>query len=134
MVKRYTFKDLVYTTLLGDETFVRASDYDAINIALLASGEGYEKAQAALAKACIRIRELEADLHGWLQWYWENANGRSAATRRLLFPNMTNDSDAQLAARKLEPEHQAQMKWARDVVSNVVIPPAGSTDSGGDVK
>lgn len=26
--------------------------------------------------------------------------------------------------RKSEPEHQAQMKWARDVVSSVVIPPA----------
>lgn len=26
------------------------------------------------------------------------------------------------ALLKAEPEHQAQMKWARDVVSNIVIP------------
>jgi hypothetical protein len=40
---------------------------------------------------------------------------------------------AAVASRKSEPEYQAHMKWARDVVSNVVIPPADSTDSG-DVK
>ena len=34
------------------------------------------------------------------------------------------------ASRKSEPEYQAQLKWARDVVSNVVIPPA----SDGEVK
>lgn len=40
--------------------------------------------------------------------------------------------EAQAYVRELEmrllkasPEHQAQMKWARDVVSTVVIPPAG---------
>jgi hypothetical protein len=31
-----------------------------------------------------RIRELEADLKGWLDWYWDHANGRSAKTRELL--------------------------------------------------
>ncbi len=29
---------------------------------------------------------------------------------------------SQAAARKSEPEHQAQMKWARDVVSTIEIP------------
>ena len=29
---------------------------------------------------------------------------------------------------KAEPEHQAQMTWARDVLSNVVIPPAQQSD------
>jgi hypothetical protein len=33
-------------------------------------------------------------------------------------------------ANKSSPEHQAVMKWARETVSKVVIPPA-STDSGG---
>lgn len=30
---------------------------------------------------------------------------------------------------KLEPEYQAQMKWARDLVSTVVIPPADDSQS-----
>jgi hypothetical protein len=39
--------------------------------------------------------------------------------------------ETQLAAyRKSEPEYQAQMKWARDVVSNVVIPPASQSKGG----
>ncbi len=33
----------------------------------------------------VRIAELEADLAGWLRWYWDHANGRSAKTRELLF-------------------------------------------------
>jgi hypothetical protein len=33
-------------------------------------------------------------------------------------------------ALKSEPEYQARLKWARDVVSKVIIPPADSPDSG----
>jgi rubredoxin len=40
-------------------------------------------------------------------------------------PGFKNDTKA---AMKSEPEYQAQLKWARDVVSNVIIPPAPSEE------
>jgi hypothetical protein len=33
---------------------------------------------------------------------------------------------ARIAALKSEPEYQARLKWARDVVNHVAIPPEGS--------
>jgi hypothetical protein len=38
--------------------------------------------------------------------------------------------EAAAAAGKGEPEHQARMKWARDAVSRVVIPPADHGEQG----
>ena len=55
---------------------------------------------------------------GWCKREAEAPSGHPQDQR---FHPLREPTDAE---RKSEPEHQAQMKWARDVVSNVVIPPA----------
>ena len=62
-----------------------ASRIAELEAELEATAIGFDAAHESCVRHEARIAALEADLQGWLEWYWEHANGRSAKTRELLF-------------------------------------------------
>lgn len=64
--------------------------------------------------------ELSTEAREAIEELWEERDRLRSLNDALTGPSF----DRHGRELKAEPEHQAQMKWARDVVSRVVIPPA----------
>ena len=84
---------------------------------------GWDAMRTHIQELEIKLNDAEYDRDRWHKAFLDAKYPEMLPTRVDLEARIA-DLEAQLL--KSSPEHQAQMKWARDVVRQVVIPPAES--------